>query len=69
MEAERLRYGRVLAHCRARLAEARNERDEVLRRLEAVRCERDVLLERAAVLEADMFEESGRRRAVERQLE
>eukprot|EP00975_Prorocentrum_lima_P037800 7952508-Prorocentrum_lima.AAC.1 len=32
---------RVLAHCRAQLAAARNERDEVQRQLDAVRRERD----------------------------
>eukprot|EP00975_Prorocentrum_lima_P048764 10204195-Prorocentrum_lima.AAC.1 len=65
MEAERLRYGRVLAHCRTRLAQVRNERDEVQRRLDAVRGEIEVLLERAARLEADIFGEQGRRGALE----
>eukprot|EP00975_Prorocentrum_lima_P028454 5979181-Prorocentrum_lima.AAC.1 len=69
MEAERLRYQRVLAHCRTRLAEMRSERDDLQRRLDEVRCERGLLVEAAAALEADIFEERGRRLALERRLQ
>eukprot|EP00975_Prorocentrum_lima_P024597 5168258-Prorocentrum_lima.AAC.1 len=60
MEAERARHRRLFAECRADVRRLREQVAELEERLQAVRSERDRLLEQVTALEEQAFEETGR---------